>query len=116
MIKVTSTSDVDEATLKLFCQELEPDVGLSLVGNTIFLRSADPPSWIQIIGDPHWWIVGFFGGKMVSKTYDAAVDIVKGAVKTYVEEIAKEKAKQDWKDGKVHKFARSLVGLKHRIS
>jgi len=110
-LKITATSDVNPASLERLCSELQPDLDLSLDERSIFLKSAEPPSWIQFVALAPWWI----------KALGAYAAL-------YVAEIVKEAGKETWKKraeiaraaagagNKILKFARSLVALRERIS
>jgi hypothetical protein len=53
-----ATSDVSQATLEEFGKDLSPDFEFEVSDGRIFLRSAEPPSWIQLFADAPWWIQG----------------------------------------------------------
>ena len=109
-MKATATSDVDQQALELLCNQLQPDLDLSLDEHAIILRSAEPPSWVQFFAEAPWWI----------KALGAYAAL-------YIAEIVKEAGKEIWKEraklarvatgtgNRVLKLARSLVALRDRI-
>lgn len=80
-LSLHSTSDVSLATLEDFNAELPTELRGEIVSSQIYLRSADPPSWVTFLADADWWI----------KALAAWVAL-------YVAEIAKEAGKDTWKN------------------
>lgn len=76
-----ATSDVSQATLQEFGRDLGPDFDFAVSDSRILLRSAEPPSWIQLFADAPWWIQGL-------GAYAAL----------YVAELVKEAGKTTWKE------------------
>ena len=78
-LKATSTADIDLRTLAALRDDLSADLEIEVSESQIFLRSAEPPSWIQFLADAPWWVQAF-------GAYSAL----------YVAELVKEAAKTTW--------------------
>ena len=75
-----ATSDIPQAPLETFCHQVSAaGIDAEVSESRILLRSAEPPSWIQLFADSSWWVKGL------------------GAFATlYVAELVKEAAKTTW--------------------
>lgn len=80
-MKAISTSDVDLAILRETSEQLAPDIALQVDDRQIYLKSAEPPSWITFLAQADWWVQAF-------AAYAAL----------YVAEIVKEAAKESWEN------------------
>jgi hypothetical protein len=110
-MKATPTSDVDRTELDRFRLSLLPELEIEVDDRVIFLKSAEPPSWIQFFAEAPWWIqmFGLYGS-------------------LYVAKIVEEAAKDTWKNKsilfssvvgsttKIWRLAHSYFELKSRIS
>lgn len=91
-LSIHSTSDVSLATLEEFNAELPIELRGEVASSQIFLRSADPPSWVTFLADADWWIKALAAW---------------GAL--YAAEITKEAGKDTWKNrGQLLAAARRL--------
>jgi hypothetical protein len=88
-VKVVSTSDVDLGVLRALGEDLAPGVELEVDDRQIFMRSAEPPSWITFLAEADWWVKAL--------TAYAAL---------YIAEIVKGAAKDTWANR-----ARAISGL-----
>ncbi len=80
-MNVQSTDDISIETLKAVCAELGTDFHLEVDESQIFLRSADPPSWVTFLAEADWWVKAM-------AAYAAL----------YIAEIVKEAGKDTWKN------------------
>jgi len=78
-LKAVSTGDVSLKILRDLSEELAPEIELEVDDRQIFMRSAEPPSWLTLLAEADWWIQGL-------AAYAAL----------YVAEIVKEAAKDTW--------------------
>jgi len=106
----TSTADIDLKSLASFRDDLSDEFDIEVDENQIFLRSAEPPSWIQFLADAPWWLKAFGG---YAALYVA--ELVKEAAKTTWAERAAiaRKSKQTTKS--LGRFARHLVNLRSSL-
>ena len=109
--RITSTSDVDLDILRALSLELDAELPLEVSDRQIFLKSAEPPSWILFLAEVPWWLKAL-------GAYSAL----------YVGELVKEAAKETWKArakviggagaatrGVLTAFAASLGRLRQKI-
>ena len=75
------TSDISLTTLQAVSAELSGDFQLEVDESQIFLRSAEPPSWVTFIAEADWWVKAM-------AAYAAL----------YIAEIVKEAGKDSWKN------------------
>ena len=87
---------MDTRPLELFRDEMRPEFEVVVDDRAIFLRSAEPPSWIQLFADAQWWV----------KALGAYAAL-------YVSELVKESAKETWRHRA--KMARASVAAGNRI-
>jgi hypothetical protein len=78
-LRATSTADIRLQALCEFRSDLSADLDIEVDESQIYLRSAEPPSWIQFLAEAPWWVQGF-------GAYSAL----------YVAELTKEAAKTTW--------------------
>lgn len=78
-LRATSTADIPLQALREFRHDLSADLDIDVDESQIYLRSAEPPSWIQFLAEAPWWVQAF-------GAYSAL----------YVAELAKEAAKTTW--------------------
>lgn len=110
-MKAVSTGDIDLSVLRETAEELGPEIELEVSDRQIFLKSAEPPSWVTFLADADWWV-------QAGAAYAAL----------YVAEIIKEAAKESWKNrakvistgvaatgNLMQKFASSLAALRERL-
>jgi hypothetical protein len=110
-LSIHSTADVSLATLEEFNAELPSEIRGEVASSQIFLRSADPPSWVTFLADADWWIKALAAW---------------GAL--YAAEITKEAGKDSWRNrgrllaagrrlgvGMTSAFARSISTLADRL-
>ena len=109
-MRVLATSDVPIETIQELNRDLIPDFELEVDDHQIFLKSAEPPSWVTFLANADWWI-------KVLAAYAAV----------YIAEIVKEAGKETWKDrgkavaagvaaGKgIKKLASGIVKFRQRL-
>jgi hypothetical protein len=109
-MKITATSDIDLTELQPYWSELESELAVLIEERTVFLRSVNPPTWIQFFADSAWWV----------KALGAYAAI-------YVAAIIKEAGGDTWRDrarlvapaieteNRVLKLARALVRLREQL-
>lgn len=109
-MRARSTSDISLTTLQAVSAELSGDFQLEVDESQIFLRSAEPPSWVTFIAEADWWVKAM-------AAYAAL----------YIAEIVKEAGKDSWKNrakvvsaaiagvNLIKRFASSLGNLKKRL-
>jgi hypothetical protein len=110
-MKVTATSDIDLGALQLYWSELENDLGVLIEERTIFLRSVEPPSWIQFFADSAWWVKALGAYAAI---YVAAI-VNKASGETW-RNRAKLAAPAIDAGNRVLKLALSLVTLRAKLS
>ena len=108
-MRARSTSDISLTTLQAVSAELSGDFQLEVDESQIFLRSAEPPSWVTFIAEADWW-----------------VNAMAAYAALYIAEIVKEAGKDSWKNrakvvsvaiagvNLIKRFASSLGNLKKR--
>src|SRR5688572_5048220 len=57
-MRVVSSSDVSLLELRHFSNELRTELQVEVEDNQIFLRSAEPPSWVALLANADWWVKG----------------------------------------------------------
>ena len=109
-MRARSTSDISLTTLQAVSAELSGDFQLEVDESQIFLRSAEPPSWVTFIAEADWW-----------------VNAMAAYAALYIAEIVKEAGKDSWKNrakvvsvaiagvNLIKRFASSLGNLKKRL-
>jgi hypothetical protein len=80
-MRAVSTADVPWEVLRDLRVKLGRDFAVEVDENQIFLRSAEPPSWITFLAEGDWWLQAL-------AAYAAL----------YVAELVKEAAKDTWKN------------------
>ena len=110
-LKAVSTGDVSLKILRDLSEELAPEIELEVDDRQIFLRSAEPPSWLTFLAEADWW--------MQALAAYAAL---------YVAEIVKEAAKDTWEGraravaavkttaNRLWSLAKGIARLRARIS
>jgi hypothetical protein len=79
-MRAISTRDVPLETLRSISPELGSEFEFEVDSDQIFLKSAEPPSWVTFLADADWWI-----------------KVVAAYAALYIAEIVKEAGKQTWK-------------------
>lgn len=110
-LRIHSTSDISLMVLEEFNAELPSEVRGEVASSQMYLRSADPPSWIALLADAEWWIKALAAWAAL-----------------YAAEITKEAGKDTWKNrGEIlavvrrlgssmtSTFARSVAALARRL-
>jgi hypothetical protein len=92
-MKVVLTSDVSLPELRHFSNELRTELQVEVEDSQIFLRSAEPPSWVALLANADWWVKGL-------AAYAAL----------FVAELVKEGAKETWRQRGKALAAATLVG------
>jgi hypothetical protein len=54
-MRLVSTSDVSLHRLQAFASELGSEFHVEVADSQIFLRSAEPPSWVSLLAQADWW-------------------------------------------------------------
>jgi hypothetical protein len=80
-VDVDSTGDVSVDVLREWSRNVDIGVPLNVRQDQTFMRSAEPPSWVQILGESSEWLQAF-----------------RTAAAVYVAEIIREAAKETWKN------------------
>jgi hypothetical protein len=106
-LTATSTADIDLRELAAFRDDLSTDFEVEVDESQVFLRSAEPPSWIQFLADSPWWVQAFGG---YSALYLA--ELVKEAAKTTWAERAAVARKTKVATQALGRFARRLAKLR----
>jgi hypothetical protein len=109
-VHARSTSDISLLTLHTVGAELGADFQLEVDERQIFLKSAEPPSWVTFLAEADWWI-------KVMGAYAAL----------YIAEIVKEAGKDTWKHrakalsaavataNLIRRFGTALANLRKRL-
>jgi hypothetical protein len=110
-ISVQSTRDVPLGALNELKQELGSGFELEVDEGQIFLKSAEPPSWVTFLAKPESWL-----------------HLLEAAAALYMAEIIKLTAKHSWRyrarawttvggvGNRIKKLADGIVGLRHKTS
>lgn len=110
-MKIVSTSDVSLDDLRTLAEEVRPDLTVGIDTSQIFLRSADPPSLVALLGEADWW-----------------VKAMAGFAALYVAELVKEAAKDSWRNRRkalvvakaagdqIRRLAVAIASLRHRLA
>lgn len=80
-MRAQSTADISLEILRAVGEELGTDFHLEIDERQIFLKSAEPPSWVTFIAEADWWVKAM-------AAYAAL----------YIAEIVKEAAKDTWRN------------------
>jgi hypothetical protein len=109
-VQARSTADISLQTLHAVRAELGADFQLEVDESQIFLRSAEPPSWVTFLAEADWWVKAM-------AAYAAL----------YIAEIVKEAGKDTWKHrakalsaavaaaNLVRRFGTALANLRKRL-
>jgi len=110
-VKAISTGDVSIPLLNEISEGLLPEVKLDVDDHQIFLKAAEPPSWVTLIADLPWW-----------------VQAMSGYAALYIAEVVKEAGKETWQNrakllsplvsagGSLAKLAQAIADLRARLS
>jgi hypothetical protein len=110
-LRIHSTSDISLTVLEEFNAQLPSEVRGEVASSQIFLRSADPPSWVTFLADADWWIKALAAWAAL-----------------YAAEITKQAGKDTWRSRRellaatrrlgsriTSTFARSVAALTSRL-
>lgn len=109
-LRASSTGDIRLESLRQFRDELSTDLDIEVDEGQIYLRSAEPPSWIQFLAEAPWWVQAFGA---YSALYIA--ELVKEAAKTTWSERAAIARKTRAATQKLGSFTRRLARLRATI-
>ncbi len=93
---ISATEDVSQGVLTELESLVAVDLPVKLNDSRVCLRSAEPPSWINLIAQSDWWVKGL-------AAYAAL----------YVAEIVREAAKETWKNK--GKAVTAVVGASNKL-
>jgi hypothetical protein len=92
-MRIVSTADVPLPELRRLAVALNPELDAEVDESQIYLRSADPPSWVTLLANANWW-----------------TQLLSAYAALYVSELVKEAAKETWRNRAV------AIGLAHGAS
>jgi hypothetical protein len=110
-MRIISTSDVPLENLREFAGDLSPEFDVHVDASQVFLRTAEPPSWVALLAEANWW-----------------VKLLAGYAALYVAELVKEAAKDTWRHrgkavavaavagGQLRRLASSIAALRRRLA